>query len=788
MGEDNYLAELAALICAATAGAEGGRLVIEVDATSPPQALRKFLRCNARGQQSYYAADWLDTLAQKLRRFEAVAIVWQTSHVGAPCNDWVDRAADELAKSAEVVGIATEPCSFASVVFARPAQGLHAWASRWASQVSLGILQACCTATVWKRPGDLELPAVSDADEITLRAVRAHRAVVGDIKRHMGTWAAEAVRKLGCPHGCTGVRFDLFHAAFECQRCPAIVDARREYFAAVDGAMDALEQGSGVPHDELVLFRSQVRPKGRQVAGRTAAVVRPDDTTGVRRVLGGCLRSTGIVEADKCKRVLAAVQTMKSDGAKLVRAADESVREQEDAILAEARALHKVRPLAKHWLRRAWVGGPARAEALRRIAAARGRVVVLLERAQMIEGRCDGEVHALDRLEVMAAFLMEQARAQWPPLGGRCATEWLAARYAMRWRYLTMFRRSRMGKRVATNVAHDEIYGSLEAAAFAEVELRDDNAVIDRDMRVMHTLSFDVPSIGAGDAARRIRDVGIRGRSILCRLHWLRGGGLVQLRNERKKEKARLAKIASAEKAASINRARQALTQWLRCGKFRSQVMRGGRLMQGPADVRVTTVAHEARVRQSLWDVELNVWRWRRRQGRAREPQGGRARVPGKRAGGGIGKGGGKRWARSGAKDSDFHTGHSANGWQMWKVERILAVKRVAGPGRQLMVRIRWAGKWPDEWRAISDRLNATVRREARAMEARIFGGKDQEIRVQGARRSFGLMPSKRRRCVLLDEDEDDAIRGGRRPPRKVRTIQCGDSDGDSDGDDQTEW
>ena len=97
----------------------------------------------------------------------------------------------------------------------------------------------------------------------------------------------------------------------------------------------------------------------------------------------------------------------------------------------------------------------------------------------------------------------------------------------------------------------------------------------------------------------------------------------------------------------------------------------------------------------------------------------------------------------------------------------------------------RWAGKWPDEWRAISDRLNATVRREARAMEARIFGGKDRETRVQGTRRSFGLMPSKRRRCVLLDEDEDDAIRGGRRPPRKMRSIQYDDSDDDSDDDDQ---
>jgi len=72
-------------------------VVIVFDATSPPEVLRRFVWSCRRKRQRIYRRDWLDTWWRQLQRFEAVVFLWQTSHVGAPVNEWADQAAAEAA-------------------------------------------------------------------------------------------------------------------------------------------------------------------------------------------------------------------------------------------------------------------------------------------------------------------------------------------------------------------------------------------------------------------------------------------------------------------------------------------------------------------------------------------------------------------------------------------------------------------------------------------------------------------------------------------------------------------
>ena len=98
--KDNYLAEFAAqLEVAARRGIR--RVVIVFDATSPVEALLRYLRSCARKRRKMYRRDWFDAWVEALDKFEIVVLLWQTSHAGAVLNEWADKAADEATKGAE---------------------------------------------------------------------------------------------------------------------------------------------------------------------------------------------------------------------------------------------------------------------------------------------------------------------------------------------------------------------------------------------------------------------------------------------------------------------------------------------------------------------------------------------------------------------------------------------------------------------------------------------------------------------------------------------------------------
>ena len=77
--DDNYLAELAAILDQLAAVPKGSRVVVMLDATSPVHALVKMRASHARRRASYYGSTWLDTLDQLMDELEVVVFLWQTS-------------------------------------------------------------------------------------------------------------------------------------------------------------------------------------------------------------------------------------------------------------------------------------------------------------------------------------------------------------------------------------------------------------------------------------------------------------------------------------------------------------------------------------------------------------------------------------------------------------------------------------------------------------------------------------------------------------------------------------
>ena len=76
--DDNYLAELAAILDQVEKVPEENRIVIMLDATSPVHSFIKFRSAHARRRAGYYGSTWLDTLDQLLEPLNAVVFLWQT--------------------------------------------------------------------------------------------------------------------------------------------------------------------------------------------------------------------------------------------------------------------------------------------------------------------------------------------------------------------------------------------------------------------------------------------------------------------------------------------------------------------------------------------------------------------------------------------------------------------------------------------------------------------------------------------------------------------------------------
>jgi hypothetical protein len=253
---DNYMAEMAAQL--AVARKDWTRAVIVMDATSPVLALWSFMSGCDRRRQRKYRRDWLDTWLGWLHDYEAVVFIWQTSHVGAPINEWADLEAARMAEEPDggIGGdIELQPIRYAALDLAAGGgltahgqivrHGARSWSTRLLTVEVLRRLRLTSVGTQSRLPDDLDLPRLAPALEDTAEQLLARRLQLGDERRYWSPVAKELVKAAGgCPLGC-GCGFSWWDVAFNCQGA-CVVEMRVTWLACLRDALAGLSDG--VPH------------------------------------------------------------------------------------------------------------------------------------------------------------------------------------------------------------------------------------------------------------------------------------------------------------------------------------------------------------------------------------------------------------------------------------------------------------------------------------------------------------------------------------------------------------
>ena len=509
---DNYMAEMAAqLAVAASAGVR--RVVIVFDATSPPEVLRRFVWSCRRKRQRFFRRDWLDTWWQQLQAFEVVVFVWQTSHVGAPVNEWADAAAAEAARA----GLDEEaprllPAGYASLELEQVdgqliRGGPRATAAAAAQREVERRLAVGSGSVQMVEECDLELPRLPERLVVVAEAVLCGRAQIGDARRCCGRVARRMAADMGCPFGC-GCRFAWHDVAFTCGGAP-LVRLREEWVAEAKEAARVL--AARRPHSQM----RQVLRRGVDGAGTELRHGAADEVE-LRRLVGGAVLNTGEREVDGCSRVRAAVGRMVRAGLELQAAGREATADFERRVREEARRQAKARAFAVRWREAARRGGPRRVAEMREVARAQG------------EAEAD-----LAALEARAGVVGVQALERWEALGVACAGLRVQARQirsissacALReWRWLAGLRRWRWRAAFACVGAAG---ARTEPASKARVALA----------KVVHGGAGWAAVVGPAEGtldvggpfgpplAAAVGPEGLDGRAVAARRRWRDGGG-----------------------------------------------------------------------------------------------------------------------------------------------------------------------------------------------------------------------------------------------------------------------
>ena len=439
---DNYMAEFAAQM--AVAASAWRRVVIVMDATSPVGALWSFMGKCDRQRQRAYRRDWLDTWALWLDEFEAIAFVWQTSHVGAPINEWADAEAENAANAdlpEELPDI--QPARYASIEIAAGGEGsrrglivrrgVRAWATEMLSKEVVVRLRRTSKITQMRGERDLALGRLSAPMEEAAEKLLGARLQLGDAKRYCSDIASRMAKAFGCPFGC-GCGFSWWEVAFKCKGAP--IRSLRGVWR--DTAREALwAAGREMPHDGLITLVDFIEGK------RSEELVLGSATeTLLRRVTGGCVargaRANGSDIADAWSTGI--VRQAFQGGMALQLAAIEASREGRDAIAEEVRGLGKARKFARRWRLAVIKGGPCRAAGLLQGWAARREAAGLI-RGEREGGRMtDSDARAaaaavVNRVRVHNAWVR---RAQTSASHRSALREWRWAAMLWAWRLRTL--------------------------------------------------------------------------------------------------------------------------------------------------------------------------------------------------------------------------------------------------------------------------------------------------------------------------------------------------------------
>ena len=261
---DNYLAELAAQIDVFEHMAEGERPLVIFDATSPVLAMLTFRRLQGRARQGRLVATWLATLEKLMRKCEAVVWIWQSSHVGEPCNEAADCAADAAAAAEGDAPLPRLRCEFASVTFPMHRGAAFSWALPLAARATAARLRGTAARSLRHTEGiHFPVPLLGEAAEDARLAIASDRCQVADDGHYYGKAFQREVSAMVCPHGCTeadgaGSRPDWMHAAFRCTG-RAVAGARKRWRLCLDKVVTRLSQlqskNGGGPQIQLAYLK-----------------------------------------------------------------------------------------------------------------------------------------------------------------------------------------------------------------------------------------------------------------------------------------------------------------------------------------------------------------------------------------------------------------------------------------------------------------------------------------------------------------------------------------------------
>ena len=346
-GHDNYLGELAAQLDAAAAECEGGRVIIMFDATSPVLAAKRCSRASHRKQQGYLAGEWLRALSRLWQRAELVVFLWQTSHVGDPCNEWADLLAAAAAMRKAVVAVPRLPSASASMQYTMPRRSTQAWASRLAAEVvDVRLLETVVDSQLHDEYDVPQLP-LDEAVRRTCEAVLSQRSCIGDEKRYLG-----AARRVGagdrlCPFGCKGADgerppFTWAHAQLVCSH-PELVEGRRAWLTECQRCAALMQpegrlEGRVAPHSQTIMAMAAIE-RGVANSGK-ARPLRGHEEVMVRRFAGGLIRTTGSSELDRSRTLREGLVTMVTAGVAVQQAAHKLTLTIEQCALKEAQGTH----------------------------------------------------------------------------------------------------------------------------------------------------------------------------------------------------------------------------------------------------------------------------------------------------------------------------------------------------------------------------------------------------------------------------------------------------------------
>jgi ribonuclease HI len=222
--EDNYIAELVAVVDALHALADGQRVIVEVDATSPVHSWMRFRGSSGRGKQAKLAESLLDALDAEVERHEVVVFLWTRSHTGESCNEWADILADRACKQGVAVLPARRESRHASMVFPQHRYSAMAWAMVRMTWVVRDRYRATSVRTAYHdEEVHYAVPKLEEALERVRLSILSQRCHMADAGHYWGARKRRAISELAwCPHGCSAVA-TWAHFQFV---CPAYVQLR----------------------------------------------------------------------------------------------------------------------------------------------------------------------------------------------------------------------------------------------------------------------------------------------------------------------------------------------------------------------------------------------------------------------------------------------------------------------------------------------------------------------------------------------------------------------------------